>query len=205
VRSTLSVLAAALVRAASTGCSEDKDAAGEAGATTAAPATTAAAPATTTEPSTDTRPAATTARTTTGKSGTSGGRPEPPADQSRWAAQVDDACKPWQKKLDAVPPPTDITSLENWLAKSLPLVRKQVAAVKAVKLPATPSELRTAALFVSSLQNIERALTRYLAAIRADDAAAVQAALLQANTAGAQARNYASTLEVTECGGYKGG
>ena len=62
-------------------------------------------------------------------------RPEPPEDQGRWARQVDAACKPWQSQIDAVAPPSGAADLERWLGETLPLVRKQVAAVEAVKPP----------------------------------------------------------------------
>ena len=42
--------------------------------------------------------------------------PSPAPNQSRWAGQVDAACKPWQERIDAVPPPTDAASLEDFLA-----------------------------------------------------------------------------------------
>jgi hypothetical protein len=209
------VLAAVLVMAASTGCSDDGSDSGEVGGTTApAAATTDTGGPTTTPPTTETSPEATTADATTAQATTAQetteetdttGRPEPPSDQSRWAAQVDDVCKPWQEKIDAVPPPTDVSSLEAWLGDTLPLVRKQVAAVKAVKPPAKAEEARRARLFIGALQKIERALTRYHAAIVANNAQAVQKWLSQANAAGAEARGYAASLDVTQCGGYRGG
>jgi hypothetical protein len=178
VRLVLSVLAATLVVAASTGCSSDDDSGTDAAGTTTAAVTTA--------PPIETRP-------------------EPPADQSRWAKQVDQACKPWQERIEALPPPTDESTLEQWLAQTLPLIRKQVAAVRAVKLPAKQSEASQAALFVGGMQRVERSLTRYLAAIRAGDAEAIQQALTDANAAGVETRGYAVSLDITECGGYEGG
>ena len=74
-----------------------------------------------------------------------------------------------------------------------------------MKPPADDEEAETANLFVTALGRLERGLTRYLAAIRRNDAAAVQEALLEANAAGASARGYAVALGVTECGGYSGG
>jgi hypothetical protein len=177
------VLAAALAVAAGTGCGGDggSDAAADAGtsATTAAATTSAAPPVET--------------------------RPEPPPDQGRWARQADEACTPWQRQLDALAPPTDAASLEQWLADALPLVRGQAAAVARLKPPAKPDEARRAGFFVEALQKIEAALTRYLAALRAQDAPAVEAALAEANEAGAEARGYAAALDVTQCGGYSGG
>jgi hypothetical protein len=190
------VLAAALVVAAGTGCAGDDD--GDAAGTAAtAPAGTTAAGATTAadeEPTTTAEPTNTT-----------GTRPEPSPNQSRWAAQVDSACKPWQERIDAVPQPTDAASLESYLAAVVPLAKKQAAAVEAVKPPADDEEAETAKLFVGALGELEGGLTRYLAAIRRNDAAAVQEALLEANAAGASARGYAVALGVTECGGYSSG
>ncbi|MDQ3176376.1 MAG: hypothetical protein M3Q72_02365 [Actinomycetota bacterium] len=175
----LSVLAATLVVAAGTGCSADDDGGTEAASTTTTAAQTIA-------------------------STTSASRPEPPEDQSRWAKQVDIACKPWQGRIDAVPPPADASGLEPWLAETVPLVRKLVAAVRAVKPPAKQSEAKRAALFVSAMGKLERGLSRYLAALRAGDAVAIKQAVTEANAAGAASRGYAVPLDITECGGYEG-
>lgn len=174
------VLAATLVVAAGSGCSSDDDDGPEAAGTTTAAAQTTAP----TTPDT---------------------RPEPPEDQSRWAKQVDVACKPWQEQIDAVPPPIDAGGLDPWLAATLPLVRKQVAAVAAVKPPAKENEAQRAALFVAGMRKVELGLTRYRAALRAGDAAAVQQALAEANAAGAETRGYGVALDITECGGYEDG
>jgi len=131
-------------------------------------------------------------------------RPEPPPEQSRWALQVDEACGPVQRQIDALPAPTDEASLERWVAQVLPLVGKEVAAVKAVKPSTKEDEVRNANLFIGSLEGIESALTKYLAALQEDDVAAIEKALTEANAAGAQARAYAVSLDVTECGGYSG-
>lgn len=180
MRSTLSVVAASLALAASTGCGDDEPSGGE--GTRGA----ASEPAATTAPETATRPDA-------------------PPDQSRWASQVDAACRPVQQQIDALAPPTDAASLETWVEQVLPLARKQVAAVKAVKPSVKEDELRKAKLFIESLQGIERGLTSYLAALRKGNTAAIEEALKEANAAGAQARAYAISLELTECGGYSGG
>jgi hypothetical protein len=181
VKFALSVLAATLVVAASTGCSEDKQAASS---TTAASRsqTTSAADATAT-------------------------RPTPPEEQSRWAQQVDDACEAWQEKIDAAssPPPTDVASLQSWLEQTLPLLREELAAVEAVKPPAKADEARKRKLFLNALHKTERALTRYLSAIRASAPAKVRKALADAGAAGASARAYAVSLDVTQCGGYSSG
>ena len=179
------VLAATLVLAAGTGCSDDGDndsAAGSTAATTSASATTEAAATSESDP-----------------------RPEPAADQSRWAKQVDAACKPLQERIDALAPPASATELERWLGDLLPLVRKQVRAVAAIKPPAKPSEAKKAALFVDSITKLERSLTRYEAAIKAGDTAAIQRSLQDANAAGGAARGYAVSLDVTQCGGYSEG
>lgn len=187
MRSTLSVLAASLVLAAGAGCGDDEPSGG--GATTTAPAATEAGP-------TTTAPEQTTESTET--------QPEAPPDQSAWAAQVDEACEPVQEQIDALPPPTDAASLETWVAQVLPLVREEVAAVKAVKPPVDAEEAREARLFVKSLERLEGALTRYLDGLRTSDTAAVEQALADANAAGAEARAYAVSLDVTRCGGYSG-
>jgi hypothetical protein len=180
VRSILSALAASLVLAAGAGCGDDEPAGGDAAATTAAATTAAAA---TTEPET---------------------QPEPPADQSRWASDVDAACEPIQRRIDELPPPTDAATLESWVAQALPLVREEVAAVRAVEPPTVEAEARQASRFVAGLERLEGALTRYLAGLRAGDPAATQAALAEANAAGAEARAAATALDVTACGGYSG-
>ena len=182
----LCVLATTLVLVAAAGCSDD-DEGGTAAGTGATATATAMETATTSEPD----PAESTAT-----------RPEPPADQSRWAAQVDDACKPWQDQIDALTPPRDAAGLEAWLGELLPLVRRQVAAVKAVKPPAKRSEAQQAARFLENMTELERALTRYRDAIAAGQDKAVQRALVAANAAGAAARNYALVLDITRCGGY---
>jgi len=132
-------------------------------------------------------------------------RPEPPEDQSRWAQQVDTACKPWHTKIDAVPPPASATDLERWLGDTLPLVRKQVAAVEAVKPPTAAATAEKAALLVRNLHIVERALTRYRAAIRTGDADAARDALAEAGAAGTEARTIAVAAGVTACGGYSSG
>jgi hypothetical protein len=182
VRFALFVLAAVLVLAAGAGCSDDGDEASTI-------ATTAGA---LTEP----EPAPTIQ---------SGARPKPPADQSRWAKQVDAACKPWQARIDGLAPPTTAAELEPWLGDLLPLVRKQVSAVKDVKPPAKQDEAKKAALFIENVTKLERSLTRYQAALKAGDNAAIQRSLQEANAAGAASRAYALSLDVTECGGYSGG
>jgi hypothetical protein len=132
-------------------------------------------------------------------------RPEPPPDQSRWAQEVDGACKEWQDRIDAVPPPEDAESLEAWVADTLPLLREQIEAVAAVKPSAKEEEVRRAELFVNGLSAVEKALTRYLNAIRRGDTEGIEKALAAANEAGSQTRAYAISLDVTQCGGYSGG
>jgi hypothetical protein len=148
-------------------------------------------------PGTSTSPASTAQST----------RPKPPAHQSRWARQVDVACKPWQKRIDAVTPaPVDTISLKKWLGRALPLVRKQIAAVEAVKPPADEGEARKVSVFLGALQKTERSLTDYLAAISANASANVQQkALADASRTGSTARAYAQSLNITQCGGYSSG
>jgi hypothetical protein len=178
VRPLVWALAAALVVAAAVGCADgDEDAAATTATTSAPPATTQAAET----------------------------RPEPPEDQTRWAREVDLACEPWQVQIDAVPPPADAADLERWLDETLPLIRKQVAAVEAVQLPGAKSEAEPASRFGDGLRRVERALTRYRAALRAGDAEVAKQALAQAGAAGAESRAAALALGVTECGGYSAG
>jgi hypothetical protein len=133
-------------------------------------------------------------------------RPKPLPSQSRWAKQVDAACKPWQKRIDAVTPaPTNTASLPIWLEQALPLIRKQIAAVKAVKPPAKQGEARKVTRFLDSLQRTERALTRYLAAIRENAPAKARKAFADATASGAVARIQAASLDVAKCGGYSSG
>jgi hypothetical protein len=131
-------------------------------------------------------------------------RPEPPPDQSRWAKEVDEACKDWQDRIDAVPPPEDAESLEAWVTETLPLLRSQIEAVAEVRPSAKEEEVRRAQLFVGGLSSLERALTRYLDAIRKENADAIEQALADASEAGSQTRAYAISLDVTQCGGYSG-
>ena len=185
----IGALAAALLLVAAGGCGGgDDETAGTAGTTTAPPVESTAEPTTAVEE--------TTAAET---------RPEPPEDQGRWAQQVDAACKPWQVKIDAVAPPATATDLERWLGEALPLIRKQVAAVEAVKPPTAAAAAEQATLLVSNLRIVERALTHYRAALRSGDADAAKDALAAAGAAGIEARTTALAAGVTECGGYSSG
>jgi hypothetical protein len=131
-------------------------------------------------------------------------RPTPQPTQSRWAKQVDAACKPWQKRIDSVSPaPTNSASLQAWLKRALPFIRKQIVAVDAVKPPPKQAEARKATRFLDSVQKTERALTRYLAAVRANVPAKARAALADANASGRAARAAALSLNITQCGGYE--
>jgi hypothetical protein len=126
--------------------------------------------------------------------------------QSRWAKQVDVVCKPWQDRIDAIrPPPTSVASLQTWLARALPLVRKQIAAVQKVPPPESTREARKVRRLLDSLNTSERALTRYLAAVNAKAQTKAQTALTTAATAGAKARALSLSLDITQCGGYATG
>jgi hypothetical protein len=133
-------------------------------------------------------------------------RPKRLPNQSRWAKQVDAACKPWQKQIDAVTPaPVDVPSLQKWLDRALPLVRKQLAAVKAVEPPANQDEATKVKLFLASLDKAERALTNYVVAIHQHASTKAKNALAAAGTAGSAARADAVSLDITQCGGYASG
>jgi hypothetical protein len=179
------VLAAAAVVAAGAACGGEE------------PADEAVAPAETGATFTATSPAVTEDLTET--------RPDPPADQSLWARKVDAACKPWQKRLDALEPPADPSGLGPFLAESLPLIRKEIAAIEAVRPPTGSEEASQVEAFVANLRRIERALTAYGAAVESNDRAAVETALGEVAAAGAETRALAFELGVTECGGYSGG
>jgi hypothetical protein len=126
--------------------------------------------------------------------------------QSRWAKQVDVVCKPWQDRIDAIrPPPTSVASLQTWLARALPLARKQIAAVQKVPPPKSTGEARQVTRLLDSLNTTERALTRYLAAVNAKAQTKAQTALTTAATAGAKARALSLSLDITQCGGYATG
>jgi hypothetical protein len=132
--------------------------------------------------------------------------PKPLPNQSRWAKQVDVACKPWQERIDAVSPaPTNTASLRIWLKQALPLIRKQIAAVEEVKPPAKQDEARKVTRFIDSLRRTERELTRYLAASRANAPTEARRAFAEASASGAAARTEAASLDVTKCGGYSSG
>jgi hypothetical protein len=129
-------------------------------------------------------------------------RPEPSATQSRWAAAVDDACRPLQERLDALPQPADAASLQAWLGQAIPIVREQIAAVKAVE-PASGPAGRAQGRFVASLERLERALTRYREGLAEGNVGKVEQAVADATEAGADARAQATKAGVTQCGGYE--
>ena len=86
----------------------------------------------------------------------------------------------------------------------MPLVRKQVAAVEAVKPPTAAATAEQAALLLRNLHIVERALTSYRAAL-AGNADAAKDALAEAGAAGIEARTTAVAAGVTACGGYASG
>jgi hypothetical protein len=179
----LGVVAAALAAAALSGCMGDGG--GEAA-----------------DPVTEPQAASTSPSTTTSEAGTGtdAQRAQPASAQSRWANQVDKACRRWQEQIEAVEPPSDPAAVAPALAQTLPLIRKEIAAVKSVREPETRDEARTARLFVRSLERLERALKKYLRAVRGNDDTAVAASLVEIDAAGTQARTYALVLELTHCG-----
>jgi len=126
--------------------------------------------------------------------------------QSRWAKQVVVVCKPWQDRIEGIrPAPTNVASLQTWLARALPLVRKQIAAVERVPPPTSAGEAKKVTRFLDSLNTTQRELTRYLAAVNAKAQAKAQTALTTAATAGAKARALSLSLDITQCGGYATG
>jgi hypothetical protein len=137
---------------------------------------------------------------------TTSARPKVQPTQSRWAKEVDAACKPWQRRIDAVTPaPTNNASLQVWLTRTLPLVRKQIAAVDAVEPPNDQAEAKKVTKFLAGLHKTERALTRYLAAVRSGATAKAQKTLSEASASGAALRAQAKALDITQCGGYASG
>jgi hypothetical protein len=129
-------------------------------------------------------------------------RPEPASTQSKWAGAVDVACEPLQERLDALPQPVDAATLQTWLGQAIPIVRDQIAAVKAVERAPGPTG-RAQGRFVASLERLEDALTRYHAGLRQGNVGKVEQAVKDATVAGADARRYATQAGVTQCGGYE--
>jgi hypothetical protein len=105
VKSLVSVLAAALVAAAGTGCSEDEN--GASGTTTEPPATTTApAPA-----------------------------PTPTEPINAWARKADAVCVRYQRQIEAVPPPTNEAQTRRALRRALVPIRRQERALKRLGPP----------------------------------------------------------------------
>ena len=193
MRALVTVLAAILVVAAGTACAGDDEPENGAAPVAIAGATEPAA----TEPAfTLTEPDAATDRSDT--------RPEPEANQSRWAQEVDAACRQWQERLDALERPSDAASLEAFLVEALPLIRNQIAAVTAVP-PEDSRQADEAKLLVAGMRRVADALARYRTALAAGNATAAQTALAEAGAAGTETRERARALGVTACGGYAGG
>jgi hypothetical protein len=184
------VLVATIVVATGAACAGDDDQAGSPAGAEAEPTFTLTAP-----------PAGETVEETTAPAET---RPDPAPDQSTWAREVDAACRESQERLDALEPPQD-TSIEGFVAEALPLMRQQIEAVVSVDARPGSADAQGAKLLVAEMRAVEAALGRYAEALRADDGAAARAALVEAGTAGAEARRRASALGVTACGGFAGG
>jgi hypothetical protein len=123
-----------------------------------------------------------------------------------WVARVNAACKPSQKRIDAVQPtPIGNATLRKWLVGALPLIRDQIAAVRSVPRPTNATEAKKAELFVGAMERTERGLTRYLAAFHARKTSAARDALAEARAGGTETRGYAQSLGITGCGGGSGG
>lgn len=139
-----------------------------------------------------------------GQGRSAGSAPEVREDQSRWAEQVDEACAEWQEQIDAIPPPSNEADLDRTLAAALPLIRGQIDAVRAVKPSADEEEARLAGLFIAGLRRTERAMRRYLEAVRGSDPEAVKEVVAAVNAAGSQTRAYAVALNLSRCGAGSG-
>jgi hypothetical protein len=194
VRSTLSVLAAVLVMAAGTGCSEDKGdesaAVGTTTGSTAAQDTSSSALSTTTAQSETTSASPTTAPTTT--------ETAPTAPINAWARKADAICVRWQRQIDAVPAPATEAQLAPALSKTLVPIRKQEQALKQL---GPPKENVTIGLaFIGSIVSARKAIEQVVAGIRADDPVQTQDGYAKAAAAGERTRGYAVQLGLVHCG-----
>ena len=77
--------------------------------------------------------------------------------------------------------------------------------MKAVKPPVKADEARKVRLFLDSLQKTERALTTLPRRDPGQCSGEGAQALAEAGAAGAAARAYAVSLDITQCGGYSSG
>lgn len=171
MKSLVPVLAAALVAAAGTGCSEDEN---------AARATTTEPPATTTTPAPTPPPTAPT---------------EP---INAWARKADAVCARYQRQIEAVPPPSNPAQTRRALRRALVPIRKQERALKKL---GPPDDNRAIGLaFIGSIVSARRAIEQIVAALAADDEAAVEAGYANAGAAGARTRSYAQQLGLVSCG-----
>jgi hypothetical protein len=176
VKSLFPVLAATLVIAAGTGCSEDDETANR-GTTTEPPVTTTA-------------PAPTP--------------PPPPTEPiNAWARKADAVCRRYQPQIEAVPPPTNEAQTRRALARALVPIRKQERALKKLGPPEDNKAIGLA--FIGSIVSARRALEQIVAGLDANDEAAVQAGYANAGAAGVRTRGYAEQLGLVSCGASRTG
>lgn len=179
MKSLVPVLAAVLVAAAGTGCSEDDKAANGGATTTAPPATTSAPPA----------------------------MPPPPAPPTEpinaWARRADAVCRRYQRQIEAVPPPSNPAQTRRALRRALVPIRRQERALKRL---GPPDENRAIGLaFIGSIVSARKAIEQIVAGLTADDEVAVETGYQKAGAAGARTRTYAQQLGLVSCGAPRSG
>jgi hypothetical protein len=170
VKSLVPALAAVLVAAAGTGCSEDEN--GARGTTTEPRATTTTpAPA---PPPTPTEPI------------------------NAWARKADAVCRRYQRQIEAVPPPANEAETRRALRRALVPIRRQERALKRLGPPEDNKAIGLA--FIGSIVSARKALEQVVTGLAAGDEAAVQRGYANAGAAGARTRRYAQQLGLGSCG-----
>jgi hypothetical protein len=176
VKSLVPVLAAALVAAAGTGCSEDENGAR---GTTTEPVATTTTPAPAPPPPTPTEPI------------------------NAWARKADAVCLRFQRQIEAVPPPTNEAETRRALRRALVPIRRQERALKRLGPPEDNKAIGLA--FIGSIVSARKALEQVVAGLAANDEAAVQRGYANAGAAGARTRRYAQQLGLVSCGAPRTG
>jgi hypothetical protein len=129
--------------------------------------------------------------------------PTPTEPINAWARQADAICQRFQRRIQAVPPPTNEVQARRALARALVPIRRQERALKRL---GPPDDNRAIGLaFIGSIVSTRRALEQIVAGFAAGDEAAVQAAYARAGAAGARTRSYAEQLGLVNCGAPRGG